>query len=187
MEEKPKRKRISINQSNETTIVIDIEGYQENCCSQNAKKIGSHSEKIVVNFWIDKHYSNRDQYGEDDGTRREDIGIEHVEKLVQKALPHLIYYSLKHKSFQFVNHPPPKSRGLRVVLKEEFNEDITLNIIAEYHFFDTNTYEVTVITAIRKENFTISVGQFELIFNSNFSTLNQKNGNNIQFIDSFKV
>ncbi|PXY39396.1 hypothetical protein DMB65_18095 [Flavobacterium cheongpyeongense] len=187
MEEKPKRKRISTKQSNEATIVNDVEGYQENCCSPNAKKIGIHSENIIVNFWIDKHYSNRDQYGEDDGAKREDIGIEYVEKLVQKALPHLIYYSLKHKSFQFVNHPPPKSRGLRVVLKEEFDTDITLNIIAEYHFFDTNTYEVTVITAMRKEDFKISVGQFELIFNSSFSTLNQKNGNNIQYIDTFEI
>jgi hypothetical protein len=187
MEEKPKRKRFQITTSIESTVPVDILEYRENCSSPNAKQIGSHSENITINFWIDKHYSNRDSFGEDDGTKREGIGIEYVEALVQKALPHLIYYSLKHKAFQFVNHPPPRNRALRVVLKDIFSDDITLNIIAEYHFFDTNIYEVTVVTAMRKEDFSISVGQYELIFDKNFSILNLRNGNTIQYQDEFQV
>lgn len=187
MEDKPKRKRIPIKSVYESQLIVDMEEYKQNCCSPNAKHIGSHYENITVNFWIDKHYSNREQHGEDDGTKRNGIGLEDIEKLVKKALPHLIYYSLKHKGFQFVNHPPPRQRSLRVVLKEEFNSHTTLNIIVEYHFVDTNTYEVTVVTAMRKEAFSISVGQHELIFNDNRSVLNLKNGNNLQFQDNFEV
>ncbi|MDX6188405.1 hypothetical protein SGQ83_03510 [Flavobacterium sp. Fl-318] len=187
MEEKSRRKRVHIKPASKGDIVIDIEEYKENCSSSNAKHVGSHSEKIIINFWVDKHYSDRDQHGEDDGTKREDIGLLHIQPLIQKALPHLLYYSLKHKSFHFINHPPPGHRALRVVLKDQFNNETTLNIIAEYHFFDTNIYEVTVVTAMRKEDFTISVGQYELIFDKNQSTLNLKNGNNIMFIDQFEA
>jgi hypothetical protein len=186
MEDKPKRNRI-IKAVDDKIIRIDIEDYRENCSSANAKQIGSHSQNITVHFWIDKHYSNRDHFGEDDGTIRDGIGLEYVEHLVQKALSHLIYYSLKHKGFQFVNHPPPKNRALRVVLKERFSNNLTLNIIAEYHFVDTNIYEVTVVTAMRKEDFNISVGQYELLFDNNFSVLNLRNGNSVQYQDEFEV
>lgn len=187
MDEKPKRKRFQINTNSDNSAISDVAGFSQNCCSLNAKQVGSHSENIKFNFWIDKHYSDRDIFGEDDGTKREGIGIEYVEALIKKALPHLIYYSIKHKAFQFVNHPPPRNRALRVVLKDNFSNDITLNIIVEYHFFDTNIYEVTVVTAMRKEEFSISVGQYELIFDNNFSILNLRNGNTIQYQDEFQV
>ncbi|TDP04020.1 hypothetical protein [Flavobacterium sp. 245] len=153
---RPRIKKIS-------EIIIDEDAYIENACSKNAKKINDISENIITEFWIDKHYSIRDQHGDDFG-KREGIDIKTVEDVVNRSFKILKYFNFKNGKFQFVNFPPKKIRPIRIVLKQIFEENETLNIIAEYNFIELNLYEVTVITALRKENFTLSDGQYGIVF-----------------------
>ncbi|MEP7092949.1 MAG: hypothetical protein ABI793_02745 [Flavobacterium sp.] len=167
-----------------TETIVDTEAYTQNSASKNARLIKTLSEKINTEFWIDKHYSNREQFGDENGAR-EGIEIEFVEELVTKSFKHLKYYSLKHKKFSFVNHPPPKFNNLRVTLKQVFKDELTLNIIAEYHFISLNNYEVTVVTAMRKDDFYFSEGQYCIEFTENESVLFFKQENKVNKLDEY--
>ncbi|RKR10032.1 hypothetical protein C8C83_1698 [Flavobacterium sp. 90] len=155
-----KRPRIKKEQHE---IIIDEAAYVENACTKNAKKISNISENIITEFWIDKHYSIRDQHGDDFG-KREGINIEMIEDVIRKSFKILKFFNFKNEKFRFVNFPPKKIRPLRLVLKQVFGIDETLNIIVEYNFIELNLYEVTVVTALRKENFTLSDGQYGIVF-----------------------
>ncbi|MFV7236433.1 hypothetical protein [Flavobacterium sp. ZB4R12] len=143
--------------------IIDEDAYIENACSKNAKKIKHISDNIITEFWIDKHYSIRNQHGDDFG-KREGIDIETVENVISKSFKMLKFFNFKNEKFLFVNFPPKKTRPLRIVLKQVFDDDEILNIIVEYNFIELNVYEVTVVTALRKENFTLSDGQYGIVF-----------------------
>jgi hypothetical protein len=91
--------------------------------------------------------------------------------IIEKSLKHLFYYSLKHSKFSFVNFPPPKNRNIRLVLREKDSNLEELNIVVEYHFIDFHKYEVTVITAMRSDEFRMSDGQYSLFFEKDQSTL----------------
>jgi hypothetical protein len=177
--------RPRIQKSTFSTIIIDTEAYVENSSSKNAKLLKVLTEKIETEFWIDKHYSDRDQFGDDNGAR-EGIEIEFVEELVTKSFKHLKYYSLKHKKFSFINHPPQKFHNLRIVLKQIFENELTLNVIVEYHFVELNKYEVTVITAMRKEDFHFSEGQYCMEFVENESFLKFKQQGKVSIVDNYQ-
>jgi hypothetical protein len=157
-----KRPRIKKEQHE---VIIDEDAYVENACSKNAKRINNISENIITEFWIDKHYSIRDQHGDDFG-KREGIDIKTIEDVISKSFKILKFFNFKNEKFRFVNFPPKKIRPLRLVLKQVFMTDETLNIIVEYNFIELNLYEVTVVTALRKENFTLSDGQYGIVFDS---------------------
>lgn len=176
---RPRISKVDLNK-----VIPEEEGYTENCASKNAKLIKLFPEDIATEFWIDKHYSNREQFGDDDGAR-DGIDIQSVEDLVSKSFKHLKYYSLKHKKFTFVSFPPPKFHKLRIVLKQVFNVEMTLNIIVEYHFISLNKYEVTVVTAMRKEDFHFSEGQYCIEFIENESTLYFKQEGRIIRVDNY--
>ena len=144
--------------------IVDDQAYIENACSKNAKKIKHISDNIITEFWIDKHYSIRNQHGDDFGSR-EGIDLETVEDVINKSFKILKFFNFKNEKFTFVNFPPKKIRPLRIVLKQVFEKDEILNIIVEYNFIELNLYEVTVVTALRKENFTLSDGQYGIVFN----------------------
>jgi hypothetical protein len=182
-DEKGKRPRIS---SQIAVTIIDPEEYVANCSSQKAKKIGEISESLIIHFFIGEHYKNRKQHGEDDGKKRPDIEIEDVENLLRKALSHLIFYSLKHKTFKFISYPPPKQKPLSVVLKEKFNDNTILNVVAEFHGLDIGKYEVTVRTAMRKDNYEIFDGDHEILFDGESSELNFKVENKLTNIDKIQ-
>ncbi|KUJ63078.1 hypothetical protein AR687_02670 [Flavobacteriaceae bacterium CRH] len=94
------------------------------------------------------------------------------------------YFNFKNGKFQFVNFPPKKIRPLRIVLKQIFEDNETLNIIAEYNFIELNLYEVTVITALRKENFTLSDGQYGIIFDlDKIKLMFKARGNEVEIDD----
>lgn len=164
--------------------VHDPEAYLPNCTTDRAKLIKSFKDAIDAHFYIDLHYTKRDYFGDDDGPR-DGIGIEYVEPLVLKSFRHLLYYSLKHKGFVFINHPPPKHRAIRVVLKDILAGEEVLNIIVEYQYRDINTYEVTVITAMRKEEFHFGEGDYALEFEGNYSSLIFKQGGKYNILDNY--
>ena len=154
---------------NKQEAVEDPEAYQENGASLNAKKIKVIDEKIKVEFWVDKHYTIRDQHGDEFG-KREGIGMDEIDALVTVSFKHLIYYSSKHV-FPFINHPPKKQQRLRVVLMKAYPKKERLNVVAEYHFYKLNVYEVTVITAMCKDDYYFEDGQYAVEFHGDNNSI----------------
>lgn len=185
---KPKRKRIkkvNYTSSHIEPSVVDPLAFTENASSSNAKKVLVFNEKLNIEIWIDKHYQDRVYSGSDDGSIREGIEYERIEPVLIKSFKHVLYYSLKHKNFVFINHPPKKVRNLRLVLKELTEEDSFLNIVVEYHFIDLNTIELTIVTALTNNNFNFSVGQYGIEFEDNHSKLVQFNSGRLSDIDTY--
>lgn len=183
---KPKRPRIPSKNELPNLNRSDNYGdnYQINAASKNAKYLISFEDKLILEFWIDKHYSNRKNFGDENG-KRADISEDFIEGLIKKSLSHLLYYSLKSVKFRFLNHPPKKDKNIRLVLKEINSNYTDLNVVVEYHFLELNKYEVTVITAMRNEDFRINDGQYILLFEGDNSFLQIRQNKNDVEIDSY--
>ena len=154
-----KRNRIVV----EATVgekVLDAEAFVQNRCSDYTKWILTSLEHISIEIYFDKHYFVRLQYGDADG-KRIGIDFEDVKKLVIEASRHLFLHASKVRTFSFVNFEAVDRRN-RIVLTKMFEDELKLNIVVEYHFLDMNRYEVTLITAIRNEDFYFSDGSFQL-------------------------
>lgn len=188
--DKPKRKRIvrgDIETETIKTPIFDDKAYVANSATENAKKIHVFDETLNIEIWIDKHYQNRVYHGSDDGTKREGIEYKNIEPLLIKSFKHLLYYSLKHKNFVFINHPPNRVRNIRIVLKELVENNLFLNVTVEYHFVDLKTIEVTIVTAMLIEDFYMNDGQFGIEFAGNSSTLIQCKMKKIDIVDTFEL
>lgn len=94
-----KRPRIKIPKIQDETYG---ETYQANAASKNTKFLFKYEEPLNLELWIDKHYTDRKNFGDENGARL-DIEEQYVEALIKKSLRHLFYYTLKHKDFRFVN------------------------------------------------------------------------------------
>ena len=162
----------------ETTF--DKDAFTENCSTENARKQIEFTENLKTELWIDKHYWNYITSKE-----REGIELEFTEPLITKSLKHLLYYSLKLKEFNFVNHPPKQMRNIRVVLRQLFKTKLPLNVTVECHFINLNIFEVTIITAMSVENFKLSDGQYLIEFNDLSSTLYSFKTRQLKEIDSY--
>ncbi len=161
-------------------IVIDEFAYEANKSSNNARKVLDKSEHIEIEIWCDKHYYNRAQIGDEYGKR---TGIEEnlIKDLVVKSIPHLLYYSFKVSGFSFINFGHA-TRNIRVVIQEIKKEGL-LNVVLEFHHLIRNNYQVTVITAMQKDEFAISLGQYALEIDNGISYLRKRNGNSMVDID----
>ncbi len=188
--DKPKRKRI-VRGANATgaltTPLFDDKAYIANSATEKAKKVHVFDETLNIEIWIDKHYQDRVYHGSDDGTKRDGIEYKNIEPLLIKSFKHLLYYSLKHKNFVFINHPPNKERNIRIVLKELVDASLFLNATVEFHFVDLKTIEVTIVTAMLIEDFYMSEGQFGIEFVDNCSTLIQCRTKKIGIVDTFEI
>ena len=160
MQSKNKRKRIDYS-SKVGEVVVDVEAFVKNKSSENAKKISTTAEHIEIDIYFDKHYFDRQQYGDQEG-RRDGIENDTVKSLLVEAGRHLFYYSIKNKTFSFVNFevvPRPE----RIVLTKEVDGELPLNVVAEYHYLGLNKFEVTLKTAMKIGGFKLSDGQYQLI------------------------
>ena len=179
-----KRKRI-----NRTAIVgelvVDVEAYVTNKSSLKARKITTASEHIEIEIYFDKHYFDRQQHGDDVGER---VGIDSdtVQSLLIEAAKHLFYYSIRNKSFSFVNFeavPRPE----RIVLTKEIDNEEPLNVVAEYHYLSLNKYEVTLKTAMKTNGFNLSDGQYQLVLHTdNTSSLIRFQNRNCTTVSEYK-
>ena len=187
---RPKRKRISSTNIVNSELVLmqqDDKAYVPNSSSDFAKKIKVYDETLNIEIWIDKHYQNRSYHGSDDGSKRNGIEYRNIEPLLIKSFKHLLYYSLKHKYFVFINHPPNKVYNIRLVLKQLVSPDLFLNAVVEYHFVDLKTIEVTIVTALLKDKFIFSEGQFGIEFEDDYSTLLQFKNRKFEQHDTFFI
>jgi hypothetical protein len=132
--------------------------FKSNICSKNARLVCEVNHIINSSVWSDRHYINRLEDGDENGTR-EGIDIADVKQLVEETFNHVICYSLKYGSI--VNFPPfVLNKSTRIVLKQILDGGEVLNVAVEYHFFDVNTYEITVWTAMKVDQFFIRDGQY---------------------------
>lgn len=180
-DEKPKRKRI-INPTSQP--IKDPEAYIRNSSSDNARHIKTFSEYIETEFWIDKHYTNRQLFGDKNG-KREGIELELIQELIKKAYRYLIYFSSKHKEFLFINHPPQRPRNIRIVLRQIIKDQSALNVVVEYHFVNLVSVEITVKTAMCIDNFDLGDGQYALEFDGNECNLYILKKGNLNLVDRY--
>lgn len=158
-QENRRRRRISLQPKGNPAIFDELE-FTSNKCSLNARRIGERIENTtVVDFWIDKHYHIRYHQGDEKG-KREGIEPEKVENIVKESLKHLIVYAGSVKNFTFLNHNTKTGdRNLRVVCQKVFDGNKT-NVTIEAHIISLNEFEITIVTALQKNEYFPSDGQY---------------------------
>lgn len=183
MESKKKRRRIDYTEI-QGEVVVDVESFTKNKSSENVKKIQSVKEEIEIDIYFDKHYYYRNQLGDENG-KRDGIGYNFVESILLKATKHLIYYALKINGFTFINFAEGFKQ--RIILTQHFNDGSNdLNVVVEYHYLSMHKYEVTVITALRKNNFYFNDGSYQVeLHEDNTSDLNKAEMNKVKNISVF--
>jgi len=157
MNSRPLRKRILVRKEVKVAIMDELE-FIKNKCSDKARKIVTNIHKITIDLWLDKHYHNRTQLGDDNG-KRENIDLETVKELVAHSIKHLLFYSSLIKGFTFLNHEKVVGQSHRIVLQRELNESM-LNVLIQAHFIEPACFEITVITAMCVDGFRLGDGQF---------------------------
>jgi hypothetical protein len=133
--------------------------YIENLCTQLARPDKSVVERIEFKIWIDKHYDNREQFGDEDG-KRDGIDWDNIKKVVYDSLKHMVHYSSMVKGFSFVATGPKTGTVLRIVLPKEEEDGEMLNIAIEIRLIELSIYELTVKTAKKTNYFRTADGQY---------------------------
>lgn len=163
-----KRQRISVEKKGEP--VNDPLAYESNLASKTVRKSCDKNENIRIEIWHDKHYSNRNQFGDDAGAR---IGIdeESVNSLVKRSIKHLISYSSKLDTFRFLNSSTVfVTKKERIVCQQEVDNS-SLNVVIEAHYKVLNVIEVTIVTAMVVDSFNINDGQYVLVMIDNDNSI----------------
>jgi hypothetical protein len=154
-------------------IAPDPLEYVANKSTNRARKIISISEKLDIDIWFDKHYVDRSQHGDENGLR-DGIDQTIVRRLVAKSMPHLLFYGATVQLFTFLNIAHDKTkRALRVVVQEQSDNSI-LSVVIEVHFVKMNYFEITVKTAICKQDFELSDGQYAVHIDGKTSVLRKR-------------
>lgn len=154
----PKRKRITYRPKAPNAIEDPLE-LRPNKSSVKARRVFITVENITIELWFDKHYLDRYQHGDEDG-KRQGIGYDIVEDLVRRSVKHMLTYSTIVKGFNFLNQNHQQhERPYRVVLQEQsiFGQ---LNVVIEAHFLDLNRFELTVKTAMCKDDFRLNDNEY---------------------------
>ena len=163
-EKRPLRPRIAINKTsvpeNAQPAIEDEADYKANLCTANGKRHKAFKQPIVIDLWFDKHYHTRLLIGDDDG-KRNGIDIEAIESLVSRSIPYLFLASSTLTGFKFNNIPGSVDRKVWIVLQEQTPEGM-LNAPIQCNMLDSNTYEVTVTTAMVVDGFKIEENQYAL-------------------------
>lgn len=80
------------------------------------------------------------------------------------------------------------NRPERVVITQTLNEGLDLNVIAEYHYSRLNQYEVTIVTALRKDDFYFNDGQYQIKIDvDDTSTLYRRERGQTKMISQFEI
>jgi len=153
-----------------TKAIEDPLEFKANKCSQRARKVNNHSQEWHYEVWIDQHYHYREQLGDEKG-KREGIDPKTVEHLIRRSVKHMLHYSSCIKGFTFLNfNLPPGDRPQRIVLQENQN-DTLLNVVIETHHIDINIWEITVKTAMCKDDYELSDNQYAIQIDGDSSLL----------------
>lgn len=165
------RKRIQRPGANDTPIEDPME-YVPNKANEHSKKLKEVTIHHCVEIHYAKHYYSRDKFGEDDGSKRNGIDIQAVGKLVEESLTHIFYYCARN-NFGFVNtETRPMAQPKRFGIQKMSEEGIMLNVVLEANQINVSIFEITIITAHKKNNFFKRSGEYVLeVINSDSSVL----------------
>lgn len=156
--EKRTRKQSSYKTGLKKVIEDPLE-LRTNKCSRKARKVFCEETNILIELWFDKHYLDRDQFGDEFGKR---LGIDKntVERLVRQSLKHLVAYSLLIKGFTFINrNAHSHEKSTRIVLQKKTDNGL-LNVVVEAHYLTIDKFEMTVKTAMCIEDFRTHDSQY---------------------------
>lgn len=142
---------------------IDLFAFTSNMSSENARMVFTNVENVEFDIWFDKHYYIREQHGDNDG-KRDGIDREIVQHLIIRATKHLLFYSLKVRAFSFVNFEIAV-RNPRITVTLNIEKELKLNVVAQCHYLSLSRYEITIITAIRKNDFHFNDGEYQIEIN----------------------
>lgn len=141
--------------------------FEKNVGTERARLAVTINYRLSFELWHHKHYWDRVQIGDDNG-RREGIEPEAVRSLVSSSLSHLIYYACRVKTFSFLN---VNSLSLvMIVLRDCYSQEKILNVPINVHFSAPDRFEITVMTAMRADDFYLRAGQYLLDFDSETSS-----------------
>lgn len=134
--------------------------FRKNHSSDSARQVFTSTESIEFEVWYDNHYFQREMHGDNNG-KRDGIEQEIVQNLIVNAAKHLLYYSIKVRAFEFVSFVEG-FRKTRTTISQIIKDELNLNIVVNYHYLALNKYEVTLVTAMRKNGFVPKDGEFQL-------------------------
>ena len=180
-ENRPARQRQPI-QKRGNPAIIDADAYISNGSSAHVKIIRTVDQIIEVELFFEKHYIYRDEVGENDGTKRLGIGAAQVEPLVVEALKHLLIYSACLPTFSFLNHPKgehPQSEMRRRIFCQKESGEGQLNVLIQVNFISIHKYEITVITALCKNDFWLKDGEYAILVDGENSILQKAHRGNL--------
>lgn len=85
---------------------IKEQEFQNNTASKNAKLIHTYKD-IEIEIWIDKHYENRVNFGDEIG-KREGIEQSIVQSLIIDSVKYIFHFYLNNRISNFINFPDKK-------------------------------------------------------------------------------
>ncbi len=155
------RKRIQRPGANDTPIEDPME-YVPNKANEHTKKLTTVSIRHSVEIHYAKHYYSRSNFGEDDGSKRNGIDILAVKELVEASLTHIFYYCARN-DFGFVNtETRPNVQPKRFGIQKRCEDGIMLNVVLEANQINVSIFEITIITAHKKNDFFHRGGEYVL-------------------------
>ena len=174
-EQRPRVKRPTLKDN----AIADPMEYIRNKCTENAKHIKDYVVELAINLYGDQHYFIRHQLGDENG-KRDGIEPEIVMGLVENTMVHLFYYSSLVPSFSFIDTAEINERKhLRIVLQKMEGDGVLLNVVSETHLISPFEYEITVITAMKSNDFFIVNGQYVVELTSGGNSILRKKHNNV--------
>ncbi|PWN59558.1 hypothetical protein [Chryseobacterium oncorhynchi] len=152
-----------------------LEEFKPNTASKNAKLIHKFND-FEFEIWIDKHYEDRLNYGDESGIR-EGIEQEKIQALIIESIKYIFHFYLSNRISNFINFPnkvnPRSKTNHRIVIKDYRNSEVPLNFVIEIHFLEYGKYEITTITAMKTTDFFLTDGQYCISFTNTSINLNR--------------
>ena len=189
MGKRPRIKRPEQLIESKTNIVSTtrIGDFIQNFASKNAKLIHTYKD-VEIEIWIDKHYENRVEFGDDNG-KREGIEQSLVQSLIIDSVKYIFHFYLNIRISNFINFPDKKNpiRNNRIIIKDFRDVEVPLNIAIEIHFITYGKYEVTVITAMKTVDMKIHDSQYCISFTNSRVNLNRMENKNLRTMDTITI
>lgn len=152
------KKTANFNEETEVIPVNTNNDFTQNCASPNAKFIHKYTD-FEIEIWIDEHYEKRANEGDENGFR-EGIEKDIVINLIIDSVKFIFHFYMTLRLtnlINFFNRAKPTKH--RIVVKDYRGTAIPLNIVIEVHFLNYSQYEITIITAMKCQDFKMSDGQ----------------------------
>ncbi|REC39989.1 MULTISPECIES: hypothetical protein [Chryseobacterium] len=177
-----KRQEELIEPKTEIVSTTSVEDFIQNCASPNAKFIHKYTD-FEIEIWIDKHYEKRSVDGDENG-KRLGIDLEPVIKLIIDSVKYIFHFYMVLRLSNLINFfNKEKPTKHRIIVKDFRGAEDPLNIVIEVHFLDYSKYEITIITAMKCQDFKISDGQIFMSITAEGVNLNRMVQTKITSID----